>query len=166
MFKYLCRSTCGLDLSTRNSTIINKNWQKKVFNYFDVNDFRSFVQPLKRISYWKCFHNYGCLQVKHLHWLTGIPVFASDEPLNSREHKGGVESNRLSTCVESTMMMSRNDFNLCRIDLYRNDRTPFRVTLVHGVTFLKKWISTLRRSCFRTTRLDHDESFAKNCSSM
>ena len=31
MFKYLCRSTCGLDLSTRNSTIINTNWLKRFF---------------------------------------------------------------------------------------------------------------------------------------
>ena len=36
-------------------------------------------------------------------------------------HKGWVESNRLSTCIESTLMMSRNDFNLYRVDLYRND---------------------------------------------
>ena len=49
---------------------------------------------------------------KHLHWLTGIAVFAPDEPLNSWEHKGGVESNRLSTCIESTLTMSRNDFNV------------------------------------------------------
>ena len=35
--------------------------------------------------------------------------------------KNWVESNRLSTCIESTSTMSRNDFNLCLINLSRND---------------------------------------------
>ena len=51
MFEYSGRSTCGLDLCTLNSVIISKNSQKRFLTNFDVNDFRSFVQFLKRISY-------------------------------------------------------------------------------------------------------------------
>ena len=80
--------------------------------------FAVFLQPLKRISYWKCFITVGAW--KHLHWLNGIAIFAPVGPLNSWERKGWVEPNRLSTCIESTLM-SRNDFNLHRVDSYRHD---------------------------------------------
>ena len=85
--------------------------------------FAVFVQPLKSISYWMCFHNCGRLW-NHLHCLTGITIFAPVGPLSSWQHQGWVELNRLSRCSESTSMKSRNDFNLYRVDLYRNDRTP------------------------------------------
>ena len=82
--------------------------------------FAVFVHPLKRISYWKCFHN--CVLGSVFIGLPGLQFnFASVGPINSWEHKGWVESNRLSTRIESTLMMSRNDFNLYRVDLYRND---------------------------------------------
>ena len=99
---------------------------------FDVNDFCSFcpAPALKRISYWKCFITVGTW--KHLHWLTGIAIFATVGPLNSWENKSSVESNQVSTCIKSTLMMSRNDFNLYRVDLYRND-------------FVSKWPNSVSR---------------------
>ena len=60
---------------------------------------------------------------KHLHWLTGLQFLRRSDHLTVDNIK--VELNRIestfSTCIELTLMMSRNDFNLCRIDLYRND---------------------------------------------
>ena len=111
-------------LSTRNG-----GYQRQKFaNILMLMIFAVFVQPLKSISYWKCFHNCGRLW-NHLHWLTGIAIFAPIGPLNSSGlSKGWVELNRLPRCSESTSMKSRNDFNLYRVDLYRNDRTPKRVT--------------------------------------
>ena len=79
---------------------------------------------------------------KHLHWLTGIAVFAPVRPLNGWEHKDWVESNRLSTRIESTLMMSRNDFNLYRIDLYRNNfvsKRPSWDTFPTTQTTNQKW---------------------------
>ena len=82
--------------------------------------FAVFVHPLKRISYWKCFHN--CVLGSVFIGLPGLQFnFAPVGPINSWEHKGWVESNRLSARIESSLMMSRNDFNLYRVDLYRND---------------------------------------------
>ena len=103
-------------LSTRNGAII-----KKFANILMLMIFAVFVQPLKRISYWKCFHNCGRLEASSLAYRDCN--FCPTGPPNSWEYKGWVESNRLSTCIESTLMMSRNDsdFNLYRVDLYRND---------------------------------------------
>ena len=72
--------------------------------------FAVFVQAVKRISYWKCFHNCGRLEVSSLAYLD-CNFFATTKQLRTW---------RLSR-IESTLMMSRNDFNLHRVDLYRND---------------------------------------------
>ena len=79
-----------------------------------------FVPPVKRISHWKCFHNCDRLEASSLTY-RGIAIFAPVGPLNNWEHKVCVESNRLSTCIKSTLMMSRNHFNLYWVDLFRND---------------------------------------------
>ena len=47
--------------------------------------------------------------------------FCAGRTSKQLRHKGWVESNRIPTCTQSTLMMSRNDFNLYRVDLYRND---------------------------------------------
>ena len=64
--------------------------------------FAVFIQPLKSISYWMCFHNCGRLW-NHLHWLTGITIFAPVGPLSSWQQ-------RLSW-IESTFYLYRIDFD-------------------------------------------------------
>ena len=54
------------------------------------------------------------------------------------EPEDWVKSNRLSTCIESTSMMSRNNFNLYRIYLYRNDRKPF-ITILRKMKWYMKY---------------------------
>ena len=119
-----------------------RRFEKSGFHYIHA-------QPLKRISYWKCFHNCGAW--KHLHWLTGLQFLRRSDHLTVENIK--VQLNRIeptfSTCIESTLMMSRNDFNLCRIDLYRND-------------FVSKWPNSCDRDCNRTDflyvyRIDFDD---------
>ena len=58
-------------LSTGNGAIINKNSQTWFLTNFDVKDFWGFFQPLKRISYWKCFHSCGRLEASSLACMTG-----------------------------------------------------------------------------------------------
>ena len=102
--------------------------------------FEVFVQPLKESRIESVFITVGAW--KHLQWLTGIAIFAPVGPLNSWAHKRWVESNRLSKCIEATLMMSRNDFIL-----YRNDRTPSPELDLRAAPFFFWWSVQSRSAC-------------------
>ena len=86
--------------------------------------FAGFVQPLKRIAYWKCFLTVGAW--KHLHWLTGIANFAGRTTKQLiKVELNRIEflhvSNRLWWCLETTSICIES--TCMETTLYRNDRT-------------------------------------------